>query len=115
MDKVKLAYICSPYRSYGSASVDDNVGRANRYSRFAALSGYIPICVHTTFTQFLDDNIDEEREAGLWMGRQLLNLCDEMWVFGSYISEGMKSEIKAAKQRGMMIRRFNTSCEEVFE
>ena len=31
------------------------------------------------------------------MGLELLKLCDEVWVFGDKISEGMKKEIEFAK------------------
>ena len=112
---MKLIYVCSPYRAYGGTAVADNLRRVNRYSRSAALSGYIPIAPHAIFTQFLDDGIAEEREAGLYMGKHLLRFCDEMWVFGSYISGGMKSEIGATKQHGMRIRRFTSACEELRE
>ena len=34
------------------------------------------------------------------MGLQLLELCDEVWVFGPCISEGMKAEIELARKLG---------------
>jgi hypothetical protein len=34
------------------------------------------------------------------MGLQLLELCDELWVFGPRISEGMKAEIELARKLG---------------
>lgn len=32
------------------------------------------------FTQFLDDNKQNERELGLFFGLALLTMCDEMWA-----------------------------------
>lgn len=40
------------------------------------------------FTQYLDDNKPEERKKGMQMGLDLLDHCDELWVFGNNISEG---------------------------
>ena len=34
------------------------------------------------------------------IGLQYLNLCDEMWVLGMKITEGMAAEIAAALRRG---------------
>ena len=43
----------------------------------------------------------------------LLGKCDELWVFGDRISEGMKTEIDVAKKRRQKIRYFNASMQEV--
>lgn len=46
------------------------------------------------------------------MGLQLLDICSELWVFGTRISEGMKAEIEKAKTKGIAIRYFSESMEE---
>ncbi len=38
------------------------------------------------------------------MGLELLKLCDEVWVFGDKISEGMKKEIEFAKKLNIEIK-----------
>ena len=111
--KMKFVYICSPYRAYTGTTVEDNERRARRYCRFAAQKEAVPLAPHLIFTQFLNDAVPEEREAGLYLGRQLLKRCEEMWVFGSHTSEGMAAEIEAANKRGILVRYFNTKCEEV--
>ena len=45
------------------------------------------------------------------MNRELLEWCDELWVFGEVISEGMKQEIEWAKDKP--IRYFTEDLEEV--
>ena len=42
----------------------------------------------------------------------LLGKCDEIWVFGERMSEGMEREIAKARKRNMPIRYFNSRCVE---
>lgn len=94
-------YVCSPFRG----DYDANTKNARFYSRHAALQlGVIPIVPHLLFPQFLDDTVPEERALGLRLGLELLKLCDELWVYGDRISEGMKAEIEFAKELGIPVR-----------
>lgn len=104
-----LVYICSPY----SGDIETNVEAAKRYSRLAVDKGYIPLTPHLLFPQFLDDDIPEERELGLFFGNALMSKCSEVWVFGERISAGMESEIKRARWKKYRLRYFSESCEEV--
>ena len=104
-----LVYICSPY----SGDIERNTESARRYSRFAITQGYIPIAPHLLFPQFLDDTDPDERELGLFIGNVIMSKCAEVWVFGEYISSGMRGEINRAKQKNYRIRYFNKNCEEV--
>ena len=104
-----LVYICSPY----SGDIETNVEAAKRYSHLAVDKGCIPLTPHLLFPQFLDDDIPEERELGLFFGNILMSKCSEVWVFGERISAGMESEIKRAKWKNYRLRYFSESCEEV--
>ena len=104
-----LVYICSPY----SGDIETNVEAAKRYSRLAVDKGYIPLTPHLLFPQFLDDDIPEERELGLFFGNALMSKCSEVWVFGERISDGMESEIKRARWKNYRLRYFSESFEEV--
>ena len=75
--------------------------------------GYIPIAPHLLFPQFLDDTNPKERELGLFFGDALMSKCSEVWVFGNYISEGMKAEINRAKWKNYRLRYFTKECQEV--
>lgn len=66
------------------------------YCAYAASCGVIPLAPHTIFTQYLNDAVPEQREQGLRMGHELLERCDELWVMGDTISQGMKDEIGLA-------------------
>ncbi len=100
-------YICSPLRG----GIKRNIKRAIGYSRFVYSKGGVPLAPHVIFTTFLDDEIPEERAAGMEMGLELLRVCDELWVFGERISEGMAGEIKRTKSLGLTVKRFSERCE----
>lgn len=103
----KKIYICSPLRG----DIEKNKAAAKDYCRWAALEYYphgnekiMPIAPHVYLTEFLNDNISEQRELGLEIGLDLLRECSEVWVFGNTISEGMAREIETAAELGIKIR-----------
>ena len=51
----------------------------------------------------MDDTNPQERQLGSFFGLVLLRKCEELWVFGTYFSKGMRVEIDKAKH-GMRIR-----------
>ncbi len=89
---MKRIFICSPLRG----NIKENIEKAKEYSREVVLAGHIPITPHIYFTQFLNDDDPKEREIGMEMGRKLLDICDEMWIYGEP-TEGMLQEIKQFK------------------
>ena len=103
-----MVFICSPY----AGCIKENVQNARRYSRFAYLSGYMPITPHLLYPRFLDDHMPQERLDGMDMGLRLLDLCEELWVFGDRYSSGMQREIAHAIARFMTIRYFDRDCIE---
>ena len=105
---MKRVYICSPLKG----NVSKNIIKANLYCRYAYEQGYLPLAPHVIFTEFLDDEVSEEREAGMKMGLELLWVCDELWVFGYRITEGMAKEIEIAKGLKIRIRYFDEHMEE---
>ena len=104
-----LVYICSPY---SQGCINDNIENARRYSRFAVDSHCIPITPHIYFTQFMRDEIPDERKTAMFMNMVLLGRCEELWVCGDVISKGMQAEIRRAKRKYMKIRYFTEYMEE---
>jgi len=96
---VKLVYICSKYRG----NVEENLKFAYLAGRYAIDKGCIPIIPHAYLTKCLNDNIPEEREKGIELGLKLIDKCDELWVCGNTISEGMQREIEYAQKNGTTI------------
>ncbi len=101
-----LVYICSPY----AGDIDGNTQRARRFSRFAVDSGAIPLAPHLLLPQYISETA--ERELAMHMNMVLLGKCEELWVFGGNITEGMEMEISKAKKRRMKIRYFTEDLEE---
>ncbi len=104
-----LVYICSPY----SAKEDENTIKARRYSRYAVDRGAIPLAPHLLLPQFMSDRT--ERDLALFMGMVLLGKCEQLWVFGSEVTDGMTAEISNAKKRQMTILYFTDECEPTTE
>jgi hypothetical protein len=104
-----IIYICSPYRG----DVERNTELARGYSKFAVCKGAIPITPHLVFPQFLDDDNEADRKHAIRMNLILLDRCEEIWVFGDRISEGMATEIERAKKRNMIIKHFTKDLKEV--
>ncbi|AND85587.1 DUF4406 domain-containing protein [Clostridium tyrobutyricum] len=104
-----LVYICSTY----SGNIEINVKKARAFCRFALEMNRIPLAPHLLFPQFMNDDIPQERELAMFMNMVLLGKCNELWVFGNTISNGMAQEIERAKKRKQLIRYFNEKLQEV--
>lgn len=103
-----LIFVCSPYRG----DVEANVRRAERFCRFVYEQHGVPFAPHLLYPRFLDGSNPDERHAGLMMGIEVLQRCDELWVFGEPTA-GMALEISAAIAQGKPVRRFSRDCREV--
>ena len=101
-----LVYVASPY----AGDTEVNTQNAIRYCRFAVDSGVIPLAPHLFLPHFMSE--EKEREEAMRMNMVFLSRCQELWVFGSIITDGMKAEIRRAKRRRMPIRRFTGDCQE---
>lgn len=102
-------FICSPY----AGDISSNTLNAKRYLKFAVDKGTIPFAPHLLYQLIMDETDQAQRETALFFGLVWLGKCDELWVFGSYISAGMNAEINKANRRGMRVRYFTEMCEEV--
>ena len=54
----------------------------------------------------------EERDEAMFMNLVFLGKCEQLWVFGDRITDGMAAEIARAKKRQMPIRFFTDECKE---
>lgn len=87
---MKKIYICSALRG----AMEENIRKARCFCEYVAREYQaIPIAPHIYFTQFLNDEIAEEREFGINAGLSLLSVCDELWYFGDQVTRGMADEI----------------------
>ena len=100
MKNKKLIYVASPY----AGDTEKNTEYAKQACRTVMEQGHAFFAPHLLYTAVLDDSIPEERQVGLEMGKAVLAKCDELWVFGSKISEGMAADISDAARLGRLIR-----------
>ncbi len=100
----KKVYICAPL----GGDIEGNLQNAIRYTLFALKSGVAPVTPHF-YAMCLDDNKEEERELGRSAGISLLWYCDEMWIFGDEITEGMAAEIKFCENLNLKMRKIKAS------
>ena len=101
-----LVYICSPY----AGDIEKNTYKARAFSRFAVEKNYIPIAPHLLCPQYMDE--ETERHLALKMGIVFMGKCEEVWVFGDVISDGMAMEIGKAKRQRKKIRYFTDDLKE---
>lgn len=96
-------YICAPY----SGDKDFNINKAVHYAELAYRNGAIPVTPHLLFP-FMNDEDTNQREDALFMDIILLGKCQEVWVFGGEITEGMKKELEIAEKRKQVIKYFTS-------
>lgn len=71
--------------------------------KYVLESGFTPISQYGIFDYFVTDTV--ERDFVRRANNNLLNVSDEMWVFGP-VSDGVLAEIKLARQGGKPLRYF---------
>ncbi len=97
MKKSDIVYICSPLSAPTEEGIRQNMEKAAHYARLVSGTfGCRAIAPHSFLPEYLDDNIPDEREAGLAFGLSVLKLSKAVIVCGSRISSGMRGEIKMA-------------------
>lgn len=100
---MKLAYICSPYKSDRQQGVKYNIWKACYISKEAYKIGLIPICVHTFLEETTGLNEQKgDRKELLRIGREIVKMCQYIIINKDKpISEGMKEEIRTARSYGL--------------
>lgn len=67
-------------------------------------NGYVCMAEGYSLDEILETEENEAMTMGGMAGMSLLWFCDEMWVFGDVISEGMEAEIRFCKNLNIRIR-----------
>lgn len=106
MKKEDLVYICSPLSAPKRSDMKHNMVQAGVYAKMvAAHLECRAIAPHCFLPDYLDDHIEEEREVALAFGLSVLKLCKALVICGDRISNGMKGEIKMAREMGIPVYR----------
>lgn len=96
---MKRVYVCAPL----GGNIEENLKKVKKYTAYALRCGTAPVVPHF-YAECLDDNDPKNRELGLAAGMSLLWLCDEVWVFGDTVADGMIAELKFCKNLNIRIR-----------
>ena len=88
--------------AYGG--LNENYEKAKKFAKYVLSKGHIPILSHTMLHGILDDKYPPHREKGLEVGKLLMTLCDEIWVFGAEVTPGMAGEIMEAARLQMPVK-----------
>ena len=91
---MKKIYICSPYRN----NPEYNTKVALKAAEAVTMIKCMPVVPHIYFTRFLDENIPEQRNFGISCGIELMKSCDELWIIGTRLTEGMMLELSTARE-----------------
>ncbi len=97
---MKKVYICAPL----GGDVKGNLEKVKRYTKYALLCGTAPVVPHF-YALCLDDHKLKEREIGMAAGLSLLLFCDELWLFGDEITEGMAAEMQFCKNLNIQMKK----------
>ena len=109
---MSIVYICSRYRADTEEQFELQLAETKEVAREVALAGHDVIVPHLMLTQFLDDNIESEREVGIASALRLLDVCDYIYVYiGLGVSKGMEAEIEYVKDKKIGIRYFRNMNE----
>ena len=95
----KLVYICAPLRG----DVIGSIEFARQKAQEVFQSGSIPVCPHITLPSNADPACSVQDEAAREMGLRLVESCQQLNVYGSTITEGMRAEIHRAQERGIPV------------
>lgn len=101
--QMRLVYIAHPLRGDWAR----NIAAAKAYSAHALLLGYGPMAPYIVVDGVLDDSVEEQRRAGLAFDLAVIARCDEVWLCGPRISEGMRIEEAEAVRLGIPVRRMH--------
>jgi hypothetical protein len=92
--EMKKVFVCSPYRG----NIEENTKKAAFAARVICNCGHIPVVPHLYFPQFLDDNDQFERSRGIECGIELMKACEQLWLIGLEITQGMEYELEVARK-----------------
>ena len=74
---MKKVYICANY-----SGLEENYFKFLNYCEYVAGKGFVPLSCVTMYHKALDENIPEQRKIISSAVKALIDICDEVWVFG---------------------------------
>ena len=101
---MRVVYLAAPVRG----NVAENVARAKRWLAWAwRIRDIVPIAPWLTPVELFAADADDDaaaRELGLTRDCAVVAKCDELWLVGGRISDGMRREWVTAMERGVKVQ-----------
>lgn len=93
---MKTIFIAHPI----GGDVKNNINKVLAICASLHTQHIIPVAPYLVSLQYLNDEVVEDRERGIEANLECFRrkYIDEVWLFGDYISSGMKKEIRTAKE-----------------
>jgi hypothetical protein len=89
-----------------SGDWEANIADARLWVKAALDGGYVPVAPYLMTEGILHE--PEDREVGLELDEAFIGRCDELWLCGEIISEGMNREAATAANLGLLVRHVHT-------
>lgn len=87
-----------------SGNKTDSISTAIKCCQFVISKGKIPVAPHLLYPRILNQGNPRERKLSLIFGISLMDLCSEVWFFGSNLSSSSKTQLQQAKLKGKPIK-----------
>ncbi len=86
----RLVFVCSRL----AGDIHLNISLTAHHCRYVFRQGLVPVAPHLYLGMILDDNRPAEREMGIGLGREVMDLCSQFWAFhDGEASTGMQGDI----------------------
>ena len=98
---MKIVFISHPI----AGDVKNNIAKIISLCASIHTVEIFPVAPYLLTLEYLRDEVGEERALGLQSGLEYLRRghVDELWLFGDKITAGMRQEIMAARETGILI------------
>lgn len=93
-----MVYICAPF----GGEIEENKKRAIQLGKLAYKQGNMPVVPHVQYP-FMNDANPIDRENAMLFDLILMGKCQEVWVLGDIVTEGMVKELEVATKRRQKI------------
>ena len=99
---LKKVYICAPLTD----QPEKDLAQVKRYAGYALKWGTAPVVPHF-YAECSPSTNKQLRQLIQATALSLIWVCDEVWVFGDQLTDGMSAEIRQAKLLNINIRTFS--------
>lgn len=103
-----MVIIESPFKGAYDLNADEALDYTRRCCMDSMNRGEAPLASHLFYPisagGFLDDDVPEERDAGIWAGRQWLIAAQLVAVYADFgVTEGMQVGINRAQRKNVQV------------